>query len=70
MLVDSSRMILGRSPCTGGSVGDLVGVLLGALDLVGLSVIGMGVGVGLKVGRGEIVGDGGTIILTGEQVVG
>jgi hypothetical protein len=38
--------------------------------LVGLSVIGMGVGVGLKVGRGEIVGDGGTIILTGEQVVG
>lgn len=62
-LVISSRMILGRSSCTGDRVGALVGVLLGALDFVGLSVMGIGVGVGLKVGRGDVVGVGAKITI-------
>lgn len=62
-LVVSLRMILARSSLAGDNVGDLVGVLLGALDFVGLSVIGTGVGVGLKVGSGDVVGDGAKIML-------
>ena len=72
-LVVSSRMILGRSSgstgdsvvgdTVGDRVGDLVGDFVGALDFVGLSVMGIGVGVGLKVGKGDVVGDGGKIML-------
>jgi len=72
-LVVSSRTIWGKSlgVITGDNVGDRVGNLVGALvgdfvgaaDFVGLSVMGMGVGVGLNVGNGDIVGDGGKIML-------
>lgn len=47
----------------GNLVGALVGDFVGAADFVGLSVMGIGVGVGLNVGNGDIVGDGGKIIL-------